>query len=188
MSIVSTDVWATPELRRGNMDDINMALIWLAALAIFLIAEGVTTSLVSMWFALGSLGALLIALIAEDLVITQIIAFIVISIVTLFFTRPIAQKYLNSRTKRTNADRVLDMTGKVRDAIDNDQNSGSVYIGGKMWTARSLDGEFIPENSLVDVIRIEGVKLIVTKQAESSRKQGDVTVNLDEKGENYHAI
>lgn len=155
---------------------INMIIIWLVALVIFLIAEAATTSLVSIWFALGSLGALLIALIAEKLLWTQIITFLVISAVTLFFTRPIAQKYLNSHTKRTNADRVFDMTGIVKDQIDNIASTGSVYIGGKMWTARSENGDVIPENTLVETIRIEGVKLMVTKQTEKENSQEDITV------------
>jgi len=144
----------------------NMIIFWLVALAIFLIAEAVTASLVSMWFALGALGALLVAIINEHLIFTQILTFIVVSAVTLYFTRPVAKKYFNSKIKRTNADRVLDMTGIVEEEIDNIAGIGSVYIGGKHWAARSADGAAIPKDTLISVLEIEGVKLIVSKKAD----------------------
>lgn len=148
----------------------NMVIVWLVMLIIFVVAEGATTSLVSIWFALGALGALLIAVILPNFYWLQIIVFLIISALTLYFTRPIAQKYLNSRTMKTNADRVLDMTGVVKEEIDNIAGTGSVFIGGKLWTARSEKGVVIPENTLVTVSNIEGVKLIVNEQLEKKEE------------------
>lgn len=151
----------------------NAIILWLAAFVVFLIAEAATTALSSIWFALGALGALIVAAFAIDMVWLQVVVFLVITTVTLCFTRPIAKKYFNTRLKKTNADRVLEMTGIVREVIDNISGTGSVYIGGTLWTARSEQGEIIPEGTLVRVIRIEGVKLMVVPQTEKA----DLAIN-----------
>ena len=148
--------------------ELNAIILWLVALIVFLMAEALTTALASIWFALGALGALIVAVFAIDMVWLQIVVFFVITALTLCFTRPIAKKYFNSRLKRTNADRVLEMTGIVREGIDNIAGTGSVYVGGKLWTARSEQGDTIPEDTLVRVIRIEGVKLMVVPQNEKA--------------------
>ena len=61
----------------------------------------------------------------------------------------------------TNADRVLGGTARVTETIDNTVPTGEVYIDGKTWTARSQSGAVIPSDTLVKVIRLEGVKLYV---------------------------
>lgn len=147
---------------------VNTVILWLAAFVVLLIIEAMTVSLTSVWFALGTFGAFIVALIARDMIWLQVVVFLVVTAVTLYFTRPIAKKYLNSRLNRTNADRVLDMTGIVREAIDNIAGTGTVYIGGKLWTARSERGEIIAVDTLVNVLRIEGVKLIVIPQMSTS--------------------
>jgi membrane protein implicated in regulation of membrane protease activity len=139
-----------------------MTIIWLGAFIVFIFIEVATIGLTSVWFALGSLAALLFAVLGAQLWL-QIVVFIVVTAITLYFTRPAAQKFLNSRRKATNADRVLSMVGIVKEDIDNISAKGQVAVGGKDWTARSLTGEPLPAGTLVRPIRIEGVKLIVEK-------------------------
>lgn len=139
----------------------TMSLIWAVAVVVFLVVEGMTMGLASIWFALGAVAALICALLGAPLWL-QFIWFVVISVVTLCVTRPLLKKYVNARVQATNADRAVGMTGKVTQAIDNIAATGTVSVGGKLWTARSADGTAIPEGTLVRVSRIEGVKLIVT--------------------------
>lgn len=56
---------------------------------------------------------------------------------------------------------VLGGTARVTETIDNTIPSGEVYIDGKTWTARSESGAVIAPETLVKVIRLEGVKLYV---------------------------
>ena len=86
------------------MDSIQ--IIWAALIIVFLIVEAATAGLASIWFAIGALAALILAFIAPETVIWQVVLFIVVSVVTLVLTRPLAKKYVNGRTKPTNADRV----------------------------------------------------------------------------------
>lgn len=143
-----------------------MVIIWLAALVAFMILEVATVGLTAIWFALGALAALLSAAFGAPLWL-QILWFLVISIVALALTRPLARKYLNSRRKATNADRVLGMVAIVKEDIDNVKNTGTVSVSGKLWTARSQSGVFIPRDTLVRPVSIEGVKLIVVPAEET---------------------
>ena len=135
-------------------------LIWLALLALFTIGEAVTVGLVSIWFAAGSLAALLCAL-ANGPLWLQIVLFIVVSALCLLAIRPLARKYVNNRVQPTNADRVIGAQATVTEDIDNLQGKGAVIIGGITWSARSEHDTPIPAGTLVRVLRIEGVKVYV---------------------------
>ncbi|MBO7404284.1 MAG: NfeD family protein [Clostridia bacterium] len=137
-----------------------MLYFWLAAMVVFLIIEAATAGLATIWFALGALAALICALCGGPLWF-QIAWFVVVSVLTLIFTRPMAKKYLNSRRSATNADRVLGMVCIVTEDVDNIAGTGAVSAEGKVWTARSRSGLPIKKGSYARAIAIEGVKLIV---------------------------
>ncbi len=140
-------------------------IVWLALLIIFAVAEAATVGLTSVWFALGSLGALVCALAGGNIWL-QLGIFIVLSLVCLVALRPLAKKYLNNRVEPTNADRVIGQEARVTQDIDNIQGTGAVTIGGVTWTARSEHDTPIPAGAMVRVLRIEGVKVMVEKSKE----------------------
>ena len=144
-----------------------MTIFWFCLMAVLLIIEVVTIGLTAIWFALGALVAVIFASLDFSIWV-QIIAFILVSGLTLAFTRPLAQKFLNSKRKATNADRLLNMVGVVTEDIDNVLAKGTVSIGGKLWSARSAAGESIGKNTEVKPVRIEGVKLIVVPVKETA--------------------
>lgn len=141
----------------------NMPALWLAAMVVLLIIEGAVPGLVSIWFALGALAALLAAILHAP-VWLQVTWFVVVSVVSLILTRPLARKYVNSKTQPTNADMLIGSDCVVREKIDNLRGTGAVLAQGKEWTARMENGEASAEaGEIVQVVRIEGVKLIVKK-------------------------
>lgn len=138
----------------------SMSLFWLIAMVLFGVLEAVTVGLTSIWFALGALGALAAAA-ASAPVIVQIVVFLGVSFLTLLLARPLAQRFVNDRKVATNADRVIGREAVVTEDIDNIQGKGRVSISGADWTARAEDDRPIPAGSKVQVLRIEGVKVIV---------------------------
>lgn len=139
----------------------DMTVVWLIAMIVLLAVEAVVPGLISIWFALGALAALISALLHAPLWL-QIVWFLVVSIAALALTRPLAKKYINSRTQPTNADMLIGKECVVRESIDNIRGTGSVSVGGKIWTARTeKDDARLQEGDLAVVVRIEGVKLIV---------------------------
>ena len=139
-------------------------IFWLVAVIALGVLEAVTVGLVSVWFAVGALAALISSLFGGPLWL-QILLFIVVSALALVITRPLVKKYFNKEShKATNADMVIGEEAHVTEVINNLQATGAVRCMGKEWTARSEDGDIIEKNEIVTVVKIEGVKLIVKKQ------------------------
>ena len=80
---------------------------------------------------------------------------------TLILVRPPAAKLLTPGISPTNADRVLSQIALVTEEIDNIAETGQVKLFGQVWTARSENGDVIPVQSRVRILRIEGVKVFV---------------------------
>ena len=137
-----------------------MKLIWTGLLVVFVIGEAVTVGLTSIWFAAGSLIALICALLGANMWI-QIVAFIAATILSLAAFRPLCKKYINGKVEPTNADRNIGAEVLVTETIHNLQATGAVRIGGITWTARSETDVIIPVGALVRVKRIEGAKVYV---------------------------
>lgn len=137
------------------------AFVWLGLMILFLIAEGATVSLVSLWFAAGAVVAMFAALLGAG-VWLQTGLFLAVSGALLLMLRPIVRRYLVPKITATNVDSLVGATGLVTDAIDNVTASGQVKLGAMEWTARSTTGENIPQGTLIRVDRIEGVKVYVT--------------------------
>ena len=146
----------------------QMEIIWLALTAVLLIIEIVTLGLTTIWFAAGALFAFFAALLGMNQGI-QIGVFVVVSVVLLFFTRPLAVKYLNTKTIKTNTEALVGKTARVIVDINNLKSQGQVVINGLEWTARSSDDTVVFKiGDAVTLVGIEGVKLIVEGQ-----KKGD---------------
>lgn len=136
---------------------------WLAAIVVFLVIEGVVPGLVSIWFAFGSLAALISALLNAPMWL-QLLWFFLVSVASLCLTRPLAKKYVNSRVQPTNADMLIGAECVVEETIDNLHGTGAVSVRGRIWTARmEEDGVTAQPGDVMKVVRIEGVKLIVKK-------------------------
>ena len=145
------------------VENLNMAVVWLIAMVVLLVVEGLVPGLISIWFALGALAALLAAALHAPLWL-QFVWFIVVSIAALVVTRPLVKKYVNSRVKPTNADMIIGKECVVTERIDNLHGTGAATVGGKTWTARMEDDSQSAEvGEVLSVLRIEGVKLIVRK-------------------------
>ena len=135
-------------------------VFWLIMTIIFCVFEGVTFALVSVWFAGGAIASL-IAAVAGLGPLGQYTVFVVVSALLLVFTRPIIKKYLSKKKTPTNADRLIGHTGEVIIDINPRQAQGQVKVDGQVWSAKTIDGECIGTGKDVEVLDIEGVKLVV---------------------------
>lgn len=135
-------------------------IVWLGIFLVLLVLEIISLGLTTIWFAGGALAAFAAALLGANIII-QAVLFLVISLVLLFVTRPIAVKYFNNNLAKTNVENVIGKTAKVSRQIDNVNSLGEVVLEGETWMARSENNEIIAEGTLVTVVAVEGVKLIV---------------------------
>ena len=78
--------------------------------------------------------------------------------------KTVGKKYINSRTQRTNADRVIGETIRITERVSNLDQTGMAVVNGQEWTVRTRDDrEIIEQGAYARVLEISGVKLIVEK-------------------------
>ena len=136
-------------------------ILWLIVLVAALVIEAMTMGLTTIWFGGGALAAMIVELLNGSISI-QVIVFLIISLVLLFYTRPIAVKHFNKKRERTNLDSVIGKTAVVTIPIHNLKETGQVMLDGKEWTARSNDSsKQFDKDALVKIVSIHGVKLMV---------------------------
>lgn len=138
-----------------------MAWLWLALLLLFIYMEAATVTMVSTWFAVGALTALIASLSGAEFWL-QVMLFVVVSGVLLAALRPVARKYFTPKLTSTNVDAVIGKEGIVCVNIDNINGTGTVKLGGMEWSARSSDGRNLTEGTRIRVDKIEGVKVFVS--------------------------
>ncbi len=143
------------------MSENTMIFVWLGLTIVFALIEGATAQLTTIWFALGSAIAFVVAVCGVKSVMIQVIVFVAVSVITLLATRPLVKKIIHKKVEPTNADRNIGETGVTVTDVNNLLGTGEVNLKGTIWTARSADDTVIPKDTQVKVIKIEGVKLIV---------------------------
>lgn len=143
-----------------------ISIYWLIAFVVLVGIELATLALTTIWFAGGALIAFVLSLFGVGVEV-QLAAFVIVSFVLLFFTRPFASKYINSNTVKTNAESLIGREARVTEQIDNALSTGTAVIGGQEWTARAVsDSEIIEKGTMVWIREIQGVKLIVSTSKE----------------------
>ena len=137
------------------------AITWLLLTVVFLMLEASTVTLISIWFAIGSVAAMVVSLFGGSLLL-QLTVCILVAALMLLLLRPLVRKFIDPRITPTNVDSVIGSTGLVTIAIDNSIPAGQVRLGAMDWTARSTSGEPIAQHTMIRVDRIEGVKVFVS--------------------------
>ena len=143
-------------------------IIWLTLFALSLIIEASGPNLVSVWFAVGALVSLIISFIPGVAWWIQLIIFVVISAVSFISLRPIFKRLMKHNLFNTNIDSYTGKKGCVVEEITL-LNPGSVKIGDVKWSAIPLDEKAtFKVNEIVEVVTINGNKLIVKKVEEKN--------------------
>lgn len=140
--------------------EMSEPLIWILIAVIFAVIEGFTMGLTTIWFTIGGVAACIIALLGGPLLL-QIAVFLIVSIILLYFTRPLAEKKLKIGHEKNNIDLMIGKTGMVTEDIM-PYNTGQVKLNGMVWTAVTRgNNKIVLKGQEVKVVKIEGVKLIV---------------------------
>ena len=153
---------------------ISIGTFWFIVAIIFGVGELMTTSLTLIWFSIGALISMVLSIFIES-ILMQVIIFAVISIGLLV----IATKYLVDRDKNvkynTNLQGIISQKAIVIKDIE-PYETGIVKLNGEEWTAISKDEVKIEKGKIVEVVEIEGVKLIV-------REVSDINLDLEEQSD-----
>ena len=138
-----------------------MWYIWLITAGIFFIMEIATVGFLVFWLGIGALFAMVVSFFTGSMFI-QTLVFVVTSTILILLTKPLIEKYVDKDEKvSTNAYSVIGKKGIVIVPINNLDGTGQVKVNGEIWSAKSETSD-IPENTEVEILKIDGVKLIVT--------------------------
>ena len=137
-----------------------MLYVWIAALLIAVAAEALTSDLVAVWFLPGAVISLILSLLSVPWWV-QLTVFAVIGLLLIIATRPLCRRLLSGKEVKTNAEALIGKVCLVTEEIRNIDEVGEVKIGGLCWSARAKDGRVIAVGEQVEIVAIQGVKLIV---------------------------
>ncbi len=140
-------------------------VIWLVGIIAFIILEAVTYQIVSIWFALGAVGGLIVTLMGKQFGI-QMTVFLIISVICVLALRPLSKKMIKTKNVRTNSDSLIGKEVFITEEVNNLHGNGKGIINGMTWSVRSADDSLISENEVASIEDIKGVHLIVKRKGE----------------------
>lgn len=144
------------------MEGLGLPLFWIGIAVVAAILEGCTVQLVSIWFTVGAVASAITSVFTDNLII-QLTVFIVVAIVCIAATRPLARRFKNRHGDvATNCDRYIGKVAEVIVDVNNIEAVGQVRVEGSVWSAKSTTDDILPVGTKVKVNNIEGVKMVVT--------------------------
>lgn len=149
-------------------------IFWGVLFIIAAVTEFATQQLVSIWFVVGSLCAIVLAAFGCSEIV-QVAVFLVVSLLLLIFTRPIVRKVFKFNLVDTNLKREIGKNAVVIQEIDTEKGTGRVRLEDSEWIAVSSQNLVIPKDSIVRVCAIDGAKLFVEPVKKANDKQ--ITTN-----------
>ncbi len=138
----------------------SLLIMWIVLAIVFVVIEVASAQIVTIWFAFGSVGAIIANVVKANPTV-QLIVFVTVSLLTLVIARPYLKKFTKTQVQPTNADMCIGSEAIVTEEINNTLGKGQAKIKGNLWTAISVDGSVIPKDTVVTVEAIQGVKLVV---------------------------
>ncbi len=136
-------------------------LVWFVIIIVAAVIEVLTMDLTSLWFSLGALVSFILGLAGLTWPV-QLIVFIVVTIILILSVRPLAKRYFRTNVVGTNADRLVGKIATCTAEIPVGER-GEVKVEGKYWSAISTSDETVEVDEKVEILSIEGNKLIVVK-------------------------
>ena len=150
----------------GFLLENSMTFAWLILVILLLLVEVVTVGLTCIWAAGGALVAMILSVLHVSAGL-QILAFLIVTAVLLYFTRPFALKVINSKRELTNSESIVGKVIRIAEDVNNIEQTGMAVVNGQEWTVRAEeDSEVFAAGTMVTVVKISGVKLIVKKHEE----------------------
>ena len=139
-------------------------IFWLILFVVLLVIEIFTMGLTTVWFAGGAAIAFILAFAGFDLPV-QVIIFLLVSVLLLVLTRPIAIRFFNKERQYTNVESLIGQKAVVLERIDTLRGVGRAEVNGMEWAAKTDEAEEnIEAGEIVIIEGIQGVKLIVRKE------------------------
>lgn len=145
--------------------NVELWWVWIIMGVVFIILEIFTAGFFILWFGIGAIVAGIEAYFNVNIVI-QCLSFVVVSSVLLAATRKLAERFSGKQPPGVGADRLIGEKGVVLEEIDNIKNTGRVRVEEDEWRAESITGEVILKSKIIEVVKLEGTRLVVKNTKE----------------------
>jgi len=139
-----------------------MWYIWLIAAGIFFIIEMATVAFLAFWLGLGALLAMIVSFFTNNIAI-QTSVFVIASSILILLTKPLVNKFMHTPNIPMNSASLIGKRGIAISAIDPIKGTGQVKIGGEIWSAKCDENTVIEESTEIEVLAIDGAKLLVSQ-------------------------
>lgn len=139
----------------------SMWQIWLIISGLFFIGEIITVGFLVLWLSIGSLVAMVVSIFAPDAIILQTSIFVISSALLILFTKPLVDKYITRKTVPTNVNTLIGKKAIVLSTINSLEATGQVKVNGETWSAKAESEEIIEKDTEVEILQVDGVKLLV---------------------------
>lgn len=137
-----------------------MWITWLIIAAFCFIAEIATVGFLVFWLGVGAILSMLVSFVTDRIFI-QVAVWVISSTILILFTRPLVNKYLKVKDTPTNVYTILGKKALVTEEINNALSKGQIKVDSDIWSAKSETDTVIPEGTIVEISKIDGVKVIV---------------------------
>ena len=138
-----------------------MWIFWLIAAGIFFVIEIATVGFLIFWLGIGALLAMITSFFTDNLII-QTAVFVISSSFLIPLTKPLVDKFTNNKKDvKTNSYSLINKKGIVTVDINPTQGTGLVKVNGETWSAKTEDDSVISKDAEIEVLSIDGVKLVV---------------------------
>lgn len=136
--------------------------LWLIICGACLIAEVFTIGFLLFFPGVGAFLAFIAALLGANFSL-QVIIFVISTILSIIFVRPLITKLFKEKTPTPmNSESLIGKTGVVLKDIHGDKK-GQVKVAGEIWSAICEENIMIEKDCKILVKEIKGVKLFVDK-------------------------
>lgn len=136
--------------------------IWLIISGICFIFEMATVGFFIFWFGIGAILSMFVSMVCPENIFLQSVVFIVSSVILLFLTKPLVDKFTKKDKKlETNAFSIIGKKGIVIQDINSTYGIGQIKVSGEVWSAKTLNNTIIEKGTEIEIIKIEGVKAVV---------------------------
>ncbi len=142
----------------------EMWLVWLIVAGTMFLLEIMTVGFLVMWFGIAALLTMVVSIFLPEQIFLQTILFLGSSVLLIIFTKPLVKKFIHKDNMQpSNVYTVLGKKALVTTEINSLKGTGQIKIDSDVWSARAEDDEIIPIGSKVEILKVEGVKVIVKK-------------------------
>lgn len=159
----------------------RLLILWLCVMGVSMLMEMLTSSYITMWFAIGGVFAIVFQLLGLPWY-AQLLVFLIVSFLSLFLVRHLFAEFMETGHMHI---RTLEEKMLSRQAVltkDATFEGGSVFIDGKLMKAKTSDEEIrLIRGTVVEVVAVEDGVLVIEEAKKVKEDEGTLAGNARKK-------